>query len=580
MDEKQRLREVGEIIHLWVKTFGLMKIFTDDHENVRKFTSQLFGKLKDYLEKNFNLEIGIQEFAFTLAGKPVYTDDQSGSLPFFFFKDGMAALYFNRGLRKKEFFEFLEIIKRESGLPPEESDIVSAFWEHDFVNIRYFAPDEFLEAQIGLDVEAIEYIVDREELNKGRIELLPDDQKALFNGESLTDTILEAESGSSVSGTRQDASDEIEGGEDADGSVSLLDPEEDKALEEMLNSYRRTSLDGELNSLLLEILYLEEDPAKFGRTLDVLLESHQQYVTEGDFAQADNILVSLNELTDSLLSGQEEKLGLVGRFWNRLRQDLSLHDIQIAYEQARVHDYEALFSYLGHIGFDALPLVGFLFCETKSPHYREIARDTLRTMGRTAPDKLLDMAQTSRPTLTLEIIEFVKELADPQITPRLAGFLKSSDPDIRNATIQALGQMRDPKSVRLLSACLQDADVNIRILAVKSLKGTQDETVTARMLGIIKEKSFHYLSRAEKQALLEFLAGSRSQTTLDELGILIRSVRRFARPRVIETGLLAIAALEKADSPHASEALAQGCRSPHPRLKKRCRETRNEVDSI
>jgi len=573
MDKKQQLREVSEIILLWVKTFGLMKIFTAEHENVRKFTSQFFGKLKDYLEKNFNLEIGIREFSFTFDGKPVYTDNQSSSLPFFFYKDGMAALYFNRGLRKKEFFEFLEIVKRESGLPPEESDIVSAFWERDFVNIRYFAPDEFLEAQIGLDVETVEYVVDREELNKGQIELLPEDQKALFNGISLTESILEAEA-KAVVDTGQDA-DQTEG---PDEDETLLSPAEDEALQEMLRSYRQTSLDGELNSLLLEILYLEEDSIKFGRTLDVLLESHQQYVTEGDFAQADDILVSLNELRDNLAKDQKGKLGLLERFWNRLRQNLSLPDIRTAYEQARVRNYEAMFSYLGHIGPDALPLVGFLYSETKSPRYQSMARDTLRELGRSAPEHLLDMAQNSRPALTLEIIEIVKELADPRISPRLAGFLNSPNPDIRQSAIRALGQLPDLRSVRLLSACLQDPDESIRILAVQSLKGTDDETILGRILGMMKEKSFHSLSRAEKRALFEFLAGTRSQRSLDTLGSLIRKVGRFARPRVIETGLLAVTALGKADTPQAAEALDKGCRSSHPRLRKKCRDIRSKVN--
>ncbi|MGB2907455.1 MAG: HEAT repeat domain-containing protein [Candidatus Aminicenantaceae bacterium] len=572
MDKKQRLREVSEIIHLWVKTFGLMKIFTVEHENVRKFTSQLFGKLKDYLEKNFNLEIGIQEFSFTFDGKSVYADEQSGSLPFFFYKDGMAALYFNRGLRKKEFFEFLEIVKHESHLPPEESDIVSAFWERDFVNIRYFAPDEFLEAQIGLDVEVVEYVVDREELYKGRIDLLPEDQKALFNGVSLTESILEAEAGALDTG--QDV-DQAEGSAE---SETLLSTAEDEALQEMLNSYRQTSLDGELNSLLLEILYLEEDSAKFGRTLDVLLESHQQYVTEGDFAQADDILVSLNELKDNLASGQEEKRDQLERFWDKLRQNLSLPDIRNAYEQARVHNYAALFSYLGHIGPDALPLVGFLYSETKSPRYQSMARDTLRELGRSAPEHLLDMAQNSRPALTLEIIEIVKELADLRISPRLAGFLNSPNPDIRQSTIRALGQLRDLRSVRLLSACLQDPDESIRILAVQSLKGTEDETIIGRILGMLKEKSFHTLSRAEKQALFEFLAGTRSQRSLNTLGSLIRKVGRFARPRVIETGLLAITALGKAGTPQAAEALEKGCRCSHPGLRKKCRDIHSEVN--
>ena len=95
---------------------------------------------------------------------------------------------------------------------------------------------------------------------------------------------------------------------------------------------------------------------------------------------------------------------------------------------------------------------------------------------------------------------------------------------------------------------------------------------------MMKEKSFHYLSSAEKQALFEFLAGTRSQRSLDTLGSLIRKVGRFARPRVIETGLLAVTAIGKTDTPQAAEALEKGCRSSHPRLRKKCRDIRSKVN--
>jgi HEAT repeat protein len=207
-----------------------------------------------------------------------------------------------------------------------------------------------------------------------------------------------------------------------------------------------------------------------------------------------------------------------------------------------------------------------------------MARGVLRELGRAAPVQLLDMAQNSRPSLTREIIKIIKELANPRISPRLASFLNASNPDIRKSAIEALGHLRDPKSVRLLAACIQDRDKSTRILAIRSLKGTDDEAAIARILSMLKEKTFHYLSRAEKQAVIEFLAAISSQQSVDTLGSLLRKVGRFSRPKVIETGLLTISALGKSGNPMAKEALDKISRSSHTRLKKKYREIRREAE--
>ena len=554
-EEKQQAREVTEILQLWNKTYGLTKIFSADHENVRNFTSQLYERLKAYLQENSYLEIGIQEFSFLFAGKTVYFDDQAGSLPFFFFKDGMASLYFNRDLRKKEFIEFLDICKRESSLPPEESDIVSAFWERDFINIRYFAPDEFLESQIGQDVDTVEYIVDREDLYRGRIELGPEDQKALFAGIPMTQSLGEVET--------------LEGRPE---TTALLSQTENETLEQMLSENRQASPDQEIISLLIELLYLEDDPSRFERTLDVLLDCHNQFVTEGDLGRAEDILVSLEELRNSLNQEQGEKRAHLDAYPGKLRIDAILADIQATYEQSRVQNYEALFRYLRRIGPQALSLAGYLFTETKSPRYQKMARETLKSLGRDAPIQLLDLAQKSQPELSLEILDIAAEQADPSSLSRLASFLNWPHLEIRKSAIRALGKLPDARSFKLLTACLQDTDEVIRTLAVKNLKGTQDDSAQERILETVQNKLFHQLSHNEKQAYIENLASSGSQRAFAVLGSLIRDVRRFARVRVVESGYLAIAALEQTSNPQALNALETGSRSFHSKLKKKCRE--------
>lgn len=164
--DKKQLNEVKDIVNQLEKAFSQMKIFSFDHDNVETFIDLLFEKMSHYLQNNWKLEIGIEEFSFTFKGIPFYTETQiSKSLPYLFYKDGLKILFFYRGLLRDELKQFLEIVKQDSSLPPEESDIVISLWEQDFTNIQYFAPDDYLESKIGIGMEVPEYKIDKKKLS-------------------------------------------------------------------------------------------------------------------------------------------------------------------------------------------------------------------------------------------------------------------------------------------------------------------------------------------------------------------------------------------------------------------------------
>ena len=141
--------KVRDILHHLANTVSAMKIFPLEHATIRNFVDLFVEKIRNYLDLYGKLVIAVEEYSFSSGGHTVYTDDITiKSLPFFFFKDGMQLLYFYQGLDRDEIVDFLELIKRESQKPAEESDIVTAIWERDFVNIQYFAPDEYLESRI------------------------------------------------------------------------------------------------------------------------------------------------------------------------------------------------------------------------------------------------------------------------------------------------------------------------------------------------------------------------------------------------------------------------------------------------
>lgn len=138
------------VLRFFDATFSSIKLYPPDNPVVKKSVDSFYERIKEFLDEYEELIVRIGEFSFSYKGEIVFQDEEKkSSLPFFFFKDGMREISFHEGLDKKELRDFLEVIKEESELPLEDSDIVNSLWAKDFAHIRYFAIDEFREKEIG-----------------------------------------------------------------------------------------------------------------------------------------------------------------------------------------------------------------------------------------------------------------------------------------------------------------------------------------------------------------------------------------------------------------------------------------------
>ncbi|MBN2245365.1 MAG: hypothetical protein JW755_05935, partial [Candidatus Aminicenantes bacterium] len=128
-EKRELIKKTSDIFNLFARTFSQIKIFSAEHATVTKFIDQLYTYFRDFLNAHEKLEIEIDETSFIFMKEEIYREDNiQKSLPFLFFKDGMQMLFFYKGLKRAEFQEFLDVIRKESFLPAEESDVVNAMW--------------------------------------------------------------------------------------------------------------------------------------------------------------------------------------------------------------------------------------------------------------------------------------------------------------------------------------------------------------------------------------------------------------------------------------------------------------------
>lgn len=564
--DREKIKTVAEIVQILVKTFSQMKIFSLEHENVQKFSDQLYDKIKAYLEEYWKLEIGIEEFSFALGDNIIYTDEQIiKSLPFFFFKDGMKMLYFYKDLEKEEFLDFLEIIQRDSSLPPEESDIVSTFWERDFTHIRYYAPDEHLESKIGAGMEVMEYEVDKGKLFSGKIELDQEDRQALAKGSGLARKILQEE--------QEAQPEDSEPGEESDipAASSALTESELEKMKHLIQENRETPQDQELLALLIEMIYLEERPDKFSSTLHTLEECLQDMISKGEFAIASETIFSIQKLEQSLDSDLVKKKDSIEKFLQNTRNESALLDLKKIYQKDKVKDQNAYLNYLRLTGPDALSLLGYIFEEEQSIDVKRKVMNIIEEIGTADIPALMKTADNSRPELTKGIIGILSSSSDKRAIQYLANFFSYKNKEIRTETIKALGRFKTTASNKILTAFLSDQDEGLRILAVNNLHFLGEESLLEHISKIVLDKTFVQQNLAERKAYLDFLGQTQKSEACRSLDTVVKKGRLFSRVRTVETSLHAVSVLASIDTPAALTALKANVRSRNKKIRSACR---------
>ncbi len=334
----RQVERVRDLIQVLVNTIQAARLFPPEHQTVVNFVSDLHGRLTGYLDEHGELEIGIEEQSLTFAGKPVHEDPvPAKSLSFFFFKDGMKALVFCRGLKIDEVSELLATIRGVSSLPAEEGDIVNALWEKDFANIRYLAPDDYLETKIGQGRKLLEWPIDRPAMSAGRIDLSPEDLEDIRNriqamgrGEGPDDAIWKAELADELSSPVAPA----------------REAEEKREIDSLLTANRRLSADDEYLNLMIEILYLEDRSDQYPGLADSIRQYHRELIARRDFSRAARLLQSLLELKETSGSTQPEKAAILGASLGDIAGQEALAELEEALRPPAPDSDESILAYL------------------------------------------------------------------------------------------------------------------------------------------------------------------------------------------------------------------------------------------
>ena len=560
--DKQEIADVEEVIRLLSKTISTIKIFQPEHATVKNQIEDLWVKLAAFLEKHQVLEIEIQELTFLYKNNPIYREKKTiKSLPFLLYKDGMQKLSFYKGIKKEELQEFMEIVKNVYELPPEESDIVNLLWEKDFANIRFFAPDEFLETKIGIGKKPLDIEVDREALFSGMIELLSEDKAELQSAREEPD-ILEEEI--------PDGEELWEESEFGEQSPTLTE-QENRILDAMLTANRQVTPEDELVLLITEMLNLEEDSERFNEILTVISHMHKDLILKGDFTRAYQLLSNTLEIKMITAYESKDKESLVNNFLQKLRTKDLQELIKKPLLDDKVEDFRFLFAYLDLLlESDALPLLAELYDKVNSPEFRKRSLSYFKEKAAKNPEILARIADDSRTELTKEVIAILSAIPEKRAIQGFAVFIHSKNKANKTEAIKSLGKFKDITSKKILLGFLSDSDENIRIMAAHQIAGSKDDSIIEQVIPIVVNKNIRQKSRKEQQAIFDILGRSETTKAYETIAKILTKLTFFSRSKNTQVGLCAIRTIQALDSEKSRQILEQCRHSKNRKIREAC----------
>jgi HEAT repeat protein len=559
--DKAAVESAKEIFHVLAHTVSSLKLFPSHHSTVQKFVDELLAKLKAYFENRLELEAGIGESAFYLDGEKIYKEENLiKSLPYLFYKDGMQRFAILRDIDRAELRDFLEVIKKDSLLPPDESDIVISIWEKDFSNIRIEAPDDYLLSKIAIfDKQQFGISVDKKQLYHGHIELAAEDKQGIVTKRVGLGLLEDEEK------------------KDYAELVMMLDDKDIHNIEAMIGSARQISPEKEFLDMIFELLYMEDQVEKFVPILGFLDQHHKELLQEGKFTHAGQFMRQIQELKNIFAPQHPAKAAELEKFLDSLKGGRTIALVREAVEHGDIDSILAFFDYLRMLGPRSIPLAAELLESTENPEFRNMALDYLTEAGRGNIEILANQLQDGKPILSKGIISFLSRTRDKKVLPYFATLHTYQNKDIKLEAIEGLSRFSDKMANKIILGFFSDSEEDIRIAAATKLQWLQDKSTLDQVVRLATNKRFYKKSPKEQKSIFNYLARTKTPEALDILRRALKKSGLFSKAKHEETQLCAVQALEILATPEALEALDKGMNNSNKKVAEACRKALENV---
>jgi len=542
----------------FVKTIKAFRFYPSDNPMLKVFREQLPRKFSFFLGRYSNFILQIDEHTLSYKGKVLYENkDVKASLAFLFYKDGLREIRLMRGLEDWEIQGLVDIIVRWDNINQLEEDLVTLFWEKDFVHIGYLATDEFLKDMPVIIPENAEELkkdlVARPLGHEVELDFWNEEEEGIDVDETLSKLISELHSSLS------------------NRSVYSLTAEETERLRKEVESETAPTFVFNIVDILFEILVLERDPEPYKDAVNVLGKVLDAMLTLGEFQMASELLKRVHTIpkTHKLQDWQTESLR---RFITEAGESQRIDRIGRIIEQEEGVKAEDAYNYLILLEPNTIkPLIRLLGERTKS-RTRRVICDALSELGRNAPELFTPYLDDPRWYLVRNIIYVLGRIGKEESFPDVQKALFHQDPRVRREAIQASGLVGGPKALGALVKALGDPDARVRAMAAIGLGKMGRKSAVEPLMEVVQSKEFQRRDAEEIKAFFDAIGmvGGSKESIVVLKQLLFERKGWFGRGVPDEIRIGAAQALAAIGTPEAKGILASGKDSKEESIRQAC----------
>ncbi len=423
-EELQGVKDVIASFLIGLKNYAL---YPENHDICQKCVANAARRLDDFLKSHNNLRLDVEKDRLVYKNEVVFQEPAGGeSLATIFFRDGIQWLNFRYGFNIKELSDFFGILKKyRSWREDADGDLVTAFWEIGFPNLRYKAADVYWES---------EPLIDFSILKEG-------------GTQNFVGTDSEEQEQNSLAVVINETVDDL---------WTLTAEESEKLREMILEEEKRDTL----NDLLFIIFVLLKDKAKnenLESALEFLESELLQALENGDFRFAYNLIRGLRIIQHAI----KGKI-----IW--AREDLNQFFLKVSSPEVLNVISQDLESF-DELDSEEIKLLGkfFLLLEPAA----------IMALGPKLTQASLYVQK--------QITQIISRLASRDIRP-LEQLLESPDEFMVQKLISVLGKLSGERPVQILFKMLQHSSDGVRKQAVKQLK-IQNEEAIEKLFGLVED---------------------------------------------------------------------------------------------
>jgi len=505
------------LIQSFLQTLKSFRLYDPNHPILSKFLEKLKKDFDKFLEKYGSFPLLAGESKLFYYGQVVYENKNiKESLAYYFFKDGIREIRFERGLGFEELIDFLSVIRKSDLVNRLGDDLVTLLWEKDFPHITFGIVDEFIEEGAEFipatreDVEKdLEYRGVRHYRARGIVEETEKEYLSEPEGKNLRQALNLTPDQSLV-------------------MACQLSPEELEEINLEVQQEQRSDYVFVLIENLIEILlHLGDDLEAYENMITRFNGIIASLIDQKKIRETVEISNKLQATLESIAL-KDKQIYAIRRVLGTLSQPHSIERLGEAMRgngEVKAADLMQYFSFLTKEAID--PLCNLLN-DLESGRW---AKEIIEVLARLSGDDIqpfVPYLSHPNPIFVYQILCVLEKVGPPSSLDYLGNLVGHEDPKVREMTLRIFKKFGE-RGKKSILRFLKDPLPDIRSKASLIYSRAAREEAVKPLTEIILSDDFHKRDYEEKASFIRALGESGAQEAIPVLKKIAKERRWFHR---------------------------------------------------